>query len=322
MRRRLLKGLAAAAVLPSALAHGQTKLDRMVTMVVPYAPGGGLDVLARFVADQLSKSIGQSVIVDNRPGANGAIAANAVTRAKPDGHTLFVGDVGTISINPALYEKLPYDPQRDLTPVTLAVRLPLLAVTSGTGPLDSIARFVDVSRANPGKSTFGSVGAGGIAHLTVELLSHEAGLKLVHVPYRGAPQVLADVASGTVDMTVTSVVSALELVRGGRLRALAAMGAQRAALLPDVPTVSETVMKDFAVSSWVGVYAPAKTPEPVVKTLHAAIAQILQSVDGRERVTKLGFETVASTPAEALAIASADQARWARVIRIANVVHS
>lgn len=321
MFSRILKTvLCAFAIAGCAGALGQASWPgKPVTLVVPYSAGGGLDVLARFLAEKLATRTGQAVVVDNRPGANGAIAAQAVARAPADGSVLFVGDVGTISINPALYPRLPYRPAQDLPAVTVAVQLPLMVVTGAGSRFDSLEALIRTARTQPGKVTFGSVGAGGIAHLAAELLALEAGIEMTHVPYKGAPAVLTDVISGTVDLTVTSLASGQELVRAGRLRMLAVTGAQRSPQFPATPTVAESGLRGFDVSSWISIHAPGGTTPLLRERIQRDVAEILNSDEGRERAGKLGFVVAATTPAQAAELARAEQVRWEKVIRAAKV---
>jgi len=292
--------------------------SRPLTLVVPFAAGGGLDVLARALAERMTASLGQPVIVDNKAGANGSIAAQAVLRSQ-DGHTFLVGDVGTISINPALYPKLPYRPATDFKAVTVAANLPLVIITSATGRYRSLPEFIAHARANAGKASFGSVGTGSIAHLAAELFAHEARLNLIHVPYKGAPAVLADVISGQVDITVTSFAAAAELLKAGRLRALAVTSQQRSTQYPDVPTVQQSGVPNVDVGSWVSIHAPAGASAETIGILNRHAVAVLQSPEGRELVARLGFEALGSTPDAATQIAERDFQRWSTVIRLANV---
>ncbi|WPB58332.1 tripartite tricarboxylate transporter substrate binding protein [Xylophilus sp. GOD-11R] len=316
LRRRTLLG-ALPLIAPLLAAAQPAWPTRSITVIAPSGAGGGLDALARFVAGGISPMLGQPVVVENKPGANGAIGAQAVARAAPDGYTLLMGDVGVLSINPALFPRLPYDPQKELAPIAVVAKLPLVFVTGANSRFTSLKVLLQAARTS--ELSLGSVGVGNITHLTGANLEHAAGVHMVHVPYKGAPAVLADVASGVVDVTATSVVSAAELIKGGRLRALALAGDKRMPQLPGVPTVAEEGFPGFDNSSWICLHAPAATPPEVVDLLYRSVARLLASAEAREWMDRKGYEVIGMNPEQTRAYSIAEQKRWSEVIRQGNV---
>ena len=287
-----------------------------ITVIVPAGAGGGTDAMARFIGNGIAPLLGQPVVTDNKPGANGVIGTQAAARAEGDGHTLMVADVSAVSINPALFRKLPYDP-RDLVPVIIAARLPLILVTGGNSPYDSVKALVREGKTRA--VAIGNSGVGNITHLAAELFARDSGIRIVNVPYKGAPSLLADVVSGTLDAAVTSVPSATEMVRGGRLRALALTGTRRMAQVGDTPTLQELGYEGFDVGSWISVHVPATTPPAVVAQLHKAVERVLLSPEGRDWLAAKGYELVNMPPQQARNYTVAETARWAQVIRDARI---
>jgi tripartite-type tricarboxylate transporter receptor subunit TctC len=283
--------------------------------VVPFPPGGPLDISARLIGSRLSDAFGQPVLVDNRPGAGGSVGARLVARATGDGYTLLMGALSTHAVNPYLYADVGYDPVRDFTPVTLVANVPNVLVVHPSLKVDSVKALVALARARPGALAFASGGNGSGGHLAGELLKSAAKLDLVHVPYKGAAPALADLVGGQVPMMFDNLASALPQVRAGKVRALAVTTASRSAFLPDLPTMQEAGVAGFDISTWFGVFAPGALPAPVLDRLHREIVRILQVPEVRERLASFGSEPVGNTPAQFAAFIQAEQARYARIVR-------
>ncbi|MFN7750756.1 MAG: Bug family tripartite tricarboxylate transporter substrate binding protein [Pseudomonadota bacterium] len=310
----LAAGLAtAAAGLPAAAQQPAFPVKSM-RMVAPFAPGGALDLVARGAAQVRTEPLGQPVIVDNRAGAAGAIGSELVARAAPDGYSLLLGATTTHGINPVL-QKLSYDPVRDFAPVTLVASTPYLMVVTNGLPAKSVREFIALLKSDPSRINMASSGSGGMPHLAGELFQLMAGVKMTHVPYKGTGAVFPDLISGQVQVTFGDLIAAFPHVKGGRLRALAITSPKRVASLPDVPTVAEAGLPGYEAVGWFGVFAPARTPVPIVDALQGAIARFLERPDARERFAGLGADVVASRPAEFAAVLKADIARWARVVK-------
>ena len=294
--------------------------QRPIRLVVPFAPGGQPDVVARALAEPLGRALGQPVVVENRAGAGGNIAAEAVARAAPDGHTLLLGTNGPLAVSPALTRALPYDPLRDLAPVTLVGTSPnLIAVHPSLG-VTTLAGFVALARAQPGKLNFASVGKGSISQLSMELLAASAGMRLVHVPYNGgAPAVLALVA-GDVQALSLNPTALLPQVEAGKVRVLAQTCARRSALIPDVPTVAEAGFPGFEADVWMAVMAPAGTPAAAIRRLNAELVAIIRSAAMRESLWKRQWiDPVGSAPEEVTALIRRESAKWAEIVAKAGL---
>jgi tripartite-type tricarboxylate transporter receptor subunit TctC len=300
---------------PSAAAYP----DRVVKIVVPYPPGGAIDPVARAIAQRLTERWPHPVIVENRPGGNTFIAAEAVAKAAPDGYTLIVAAVGTLAVNPNVYARLPYDPARDYAPITKLADLPLMLVVAPSAPWQSVADVIDAARREPGKLTFASGGAGQGSHLAGELFKSMAGISITHVPYKGNAPAVADVMGGHVGMIFDGMAASLPNVRAGKLRALAVTTTKRSASIPELPTVAESGLPGFEVASWFGLLAPAGTPAPVIAKLNAAVVPILKEPDVVKLMDNLGLEPAPGTPDEFAAYIRAEQAKWARVVREAKI---
>jgi len=280
---------------PVLAAMAQGYPNRPIRLIVPFAPGGGTDIIARAMAQGVADSLGQQVVVDNRPGGGTLIGAELAARATPDGHTLLICTNGTVSINPSLYKKLPYDPIRDFAPVSLVGIGPNVLVVHPSVAAKSVGELITLARQQPGKLSYASSGAGGAPHLAGEMLKSMAGVNIVHVPYKGAGPASTAVLAGEVGVMFAGLGPALPHIKSGRLRALAVASAQRSAVLPAVPAIAET-LKDFEASSWFGVFAPAATPASVIGQLHAAIEKTMARTDVRQRLTLLGYEAQTNTP--------------------------
>ncbi len=291
---------------------------RPVRMIVPFPPGQAADVFARIVAEQLSQRWPQRVVVENRAGGAGAIGMEAVARAAPDGYTLGVGTSGTLGVNPAVLERIPYDVVRDFAAITNIFIVPLLVVVHPGFAPRSIQELVAHVRANPGQ-TFASAGPATAQHMTGEMFAHRAALRMQHVPYRGSAPAIADLIAGNVQLMFDSTASALPHVRAGRVRALAITTAYRMAALPDVPTVAETVLPGFSGAGWSGLVAPAATPRTVIETVNREVVAILREPATVERIAAMAGIPDPGTPEEFAAFIRSEMAKWAEVARIAQV---
>jgi tripartite-type tricarboxylate transporter receptor subunit TctC len=299
-------------------AAAQSFPSKPVRIIVPFAPGGSTDIVARAMGAKASESTGQSFVIDNRAGAGGNIGAEAAAKAPPDGYTLFMGHVGTLAINPALYRKLPYDPIRDFAPITLAIASPLLAVVHPSLPVKTIKDLIAMARARPGGITFASAGGGSASHLSGEMLNSIARVKMLHVPYKGTGPATTAVVSGEVTLMFSGQGTAWPLVNAGKLRALGHTGARRIANAPQLPALKET-LPGYEMINWHGVLAPAGTPTEVVKRLHAEFLKALASTEVRSKLTSDGFEVVGNTPEEFAAFIRSEKDKWAKVIQAAGI---
>ena len=293
---------------------------RPIKLVVPYAAGGPTDVLGRLVADYLGRDLKQAVIVENKPGAQGAIGAEAVARADPDGYTLFVAAGSIIVLNPMLYKKLSYDPVKDFRMLALVTDLPVVMEVHPSVPAKTVAEFVAYAKQNPGKLNFGSAGTGGTIHLAGEMFKQMAGIEMTHVPYKGAGPALTDLLSGNIQVMFDSMGTALPPVKAGLLRPLAVSSTQRSPDLPDVPTIAESGYPDYAVSVWYGIVAPSKLPDEIAQKISASLDRALNDDTFRASLEKIGFPVFRPRSAAAIAeFIDADRARWAGVIRAQNI---
>lgn len=321
-RRRMLivtagAGLSAA----TGLAFGQDKYpNRPVRLVVPHPVGGGVDIPARSLAEALRASLGQSFIVDNKPGAGGTIGAQIVASAAPDGYTLLMSSPGETAIAPHLYKNLAYDPFKDLQPITLAVKSPNVLVVGPSTTARDTAEIIAIARARPGTLTCGSSGIGSIQHLNIELFNKMAGVKITHVPYKGAPPQNADLMAGQINMGYASVVGVLPLIKAGRLRPIAVTSRERVGALPDVPTLGETpALAGYDLNNWVGFLAPAGIPKPVLDTLHAEAFRIMSSPEWQKPIIEVGSIPSPGTPQEFAAFIAAESKKFGQIIKETNI---
>jgi tripartite-type tricarboxylate transporter receptor subunit TctC len=316
----LLRGLVlAASVLAVQAVHAQAYPSRPIRLVVPFPPGGSADILGRALGQKLGEGLGQSVVVENRPGAGTAIAAELVAKAAPDGYTLMLGTVSSHAINPALNPKLPFDPLRDFTPIAPVAAIPFALLVHPSVPARTLPEFVGYARSKPGKLDYSSAGSGTSNHLAGELFEAMTGTHMVHIPYRGSAPALQDLIAGRVSVMFDLVLTAAPHVRSGAVRALAVTGAKRSAALPDVPTVAESGLPGYEVSAWFGVFGPAGLPQPVVDRLNAEIARALAAPDLQQRLASQGAETLAGSPDQFAAYLKGEVAKWAKVVRNAGV---
>ena len=293
---------------------------RPIKLVVPYAAGGPTDVLGRLVADYLGRDLKQAVIVENKPGAQGAIGAEAVARADPDGYALFVAAGSIIVLNPMLYKKLSYDPVKDFRMLALVTDLPVVMEVHPSVPAKTVAEFVAYARQNPGKLNFGSAGTGGTIHLAGEMFKQMAGIEMTHVPYKGAGPALTDLLSGNIQVMFDSMGTALPPVKAGLLRPLGVSSTQRTPDLPDVPTIAESGYPDYAVSVWYGIVAPSKLPDEIAQKISASLDRALNDDAFRASLEKIGFPVFRPRSAAAITeFIDADRARWSAVIRAQNI---
>jgi len=310
----------AAALLLLALSHPALAQypNRAVKLVVPFPPAGATDIVGRIVAQKLGEQMGQSVVVENKPGAGGSIGSDLVAKSAPDGYTLLMATSSTHSIGPAL-QKLPYDPLKDFAPITHVANVPNVLVVSPVLPVTSVKELIAYAKARPGQLNFASSGVGTIVHLNGELFKMLAGVDLVHVPYKGTALSIPDVANGSVAMLFDSLASVQPHIKAGRVRPLAVNAQRRSALLPEVPTLAEAGMPAFDRYTWFGMFAPAGTPKEIVARVNAEVAAALKAPDLLERFAAAGAEAVGSTPEQFIERIKSDATRWAEVIRAANV---
>lgn len=295
--------------------------SKPIRIIVAYTAGGGVDMIARLLGDKLSRALGQPVIVDNKPGASGMIGAAAAAKSPPDGYTLLLSAAGEIAVNPSLYKgKMQYDPLKDFAPISLVVRIPNVLVVNPDVPAKTTAELVAYARANPGKLSYSSSGVGNPQHLNGELFNRMAGVQTSHVPYKGASQQLSDVMAKHVSMTFTSVAAALPFLKNNQLKAIAVTSAKRVPSLPDVPALSEfTPLANYELVNWFGLFAPAKTPEPIIAKLHAALADAIKDPEIVKKLGAQGAEPVLTTPAQFAQFITTESAKFGKIVIDASV---
>ena len=296
-------------------AQAQDYPSKPIRMIVPFAAGGILDIVARAVGERLSGSLGQAIVVDNRGGAGGSIGTEIAARAAPDGYTLLTGHIGTHAINPSVYPKLGYDPVKDFAPITLAAMFPLGLFVHPSVPAHSVQDLIALAKAKPGAINFASAGSGGPTHMAGEMLKAMARVDIVHVPYKGNAAALNDLLGGRVQIFFSNLVTALPHARAGKLRALAVSTAKRSQLAPQLPTVAESGVPGYDLTNWVGMFAPAATPRPIVLRLNRDIAAILSAADLKDRFRTQGLELVSTTPEAFGAFIRSELAKWRRVVK-------
>ncbi|SSW72332.1 hypothetical protein AVE30378_05068 [Achromobacter veterisilvae] len=292
--------------------------ERPITLLIPAAPGGTTDISARLIADKLSARLGQQVIVENRAGAAGIIGAQALARAKPDGYTLLMGNIGPNAINYALYKTLPYKPS-DFAPVTLVISVPNVLVVNEASPARTVADLRAEARRDPSKVSFGSSGAGQSPHLSAELFKQRAGISGTHVPYKGAGPAVAALLGQQFTFMIDNLPSSMPYIQSGKLRALAVTSDKRLAELPDVPTMAEAGVKDMVVTAWFGLVAPAGTPKDVIDKLYAATRDVVRSPDIRDRFKAMGGQAGGNTPAEFSVFIDQERGRWKQIVDAAGL---
>jgi tripartite-type tricarboxylate transporter receptor subunit TctC len=307
--------LGVALAVAAQLALAQAWPAKPIKWIVPFAPGGTTDILARTIGDKLSVALGQPVIVENKPGAGGGLGADFVAKAAPDGYTILGGTISTNAINASLYKDLPYDPVKDFVPITLIARVPNMLVVNNDVPVKTVAELIALMKKNPGKYTFASSGNGTSQHLSGELFKSMAGVDMQHIPYKGSPPALQDVMGGNVTMTFDNITTAWPLAKGGKLRALGVTTAKRSPAAPDVPTIAEAGVVGYEIGSWQGVFAPANTPSVIVKRLNTEIVKIINLPDVQEKLLTLGAEPVANSSEEFTVFVKAEVVKWGDVVK-------
>lgn len=319
-RRFALGSIASAVVLGAGLLGGTSALaqaypTKPVTIIVPFAAGGTTDILARIIGQALTAELGQSVVVDNRAGAGGNFGGQAAAKAAPDGHTLFMGTVGTHAINASLYKKMPFDPVKDFAPLTRVANVPNLLVANPAQPYKSVKDLIAYAKANPGKVNFGSSGNGSSIHLSGELFKSLAKVDMQHVPYKGSAPAVTDLLGNQIGIMFDNMPSAIQHVRSGKLVPLAVTTAKRSPELPNVPTIAEAGVPGYEATSWFGMFAPAGTPAPVLAKLNAAIVKVLAQPDVKKKINEQGAEVYSETPEQFAAFIQAESVKWGKVVK-------
>ena len=316
---RLVHGLLIAATLLTLLgapaAAWSAYPDKPVRLVVPYPPGGAADLMARSLGQKLAEQLGQAVVLDNRGGAGGTIAVEAVAKAAPDGYTLLFGTMGTQAINPNLYPKLSYDPVKDFAPVSLTHATPRVLVVQSQLPVKSVAELVALARAKPGELTFGSAGNGSSGHLAGEYFKSLTRIDMTHVPYKGTSGAMVDLLAGRISMSIDAPAAYLEYIRSGQVRALGVTSLKRMAILPQVPALAEAGVPGFDIANWLGVLAPARTPPAVINRLNGAIVKAMADAEMKKQLADAGIEALSSTPEQFSATIKSEIAKWSRVVK-------
>ncbi len=292
---------------------------RPVRFIVPFAPGGSTDTLARTLAQRLTDALGQQVVVDNRSGGNGNIGTEIVARAVPDGHTIVLGYIANLGIGPSLYAKLPFDPVKDFAPVTLLAVAPNILVAHPSLPVKNVRELVAYAKANPQKVNYASAAVASLGHLAGELLNSSAGIHMQHVPYKGSGQAVIDLLAGQVQIMFSGMSSVMPHIKAGKLRPLAVTGAQRSPATPEVPTIAEAGYPGFEASAWYSVMAPAGTPKTVVMRLNGEILRALKIPEVKERLENVGFELVGSSPDECGTYIRNEIVKWAKVVKASGI---
>lgn len=305
-------GLALAAVAPSGFAGYP---EKPIRLIVPFPAGGPTDAMARLVSQKAAEAMGQQLIVDNIGGAGGVIAAEAAARAAPDGYTLFFGTTGTIAINPALYTKVRYSPEKDFAPITLVAKSANILLVPPALPVRSVRELIQYAKANPGRLSFGSAGNGSSNHLSGELLKTMAGIDMMHIPYKGTAAAMSDLLGGRISLMFDTIITGMQQVKAGKLRALGVTSPQRSDAAPDVPTIGEAGVPGFDVTIWFGVLVPAAVPRELVARLYGDIAKAVQTPDTKAKFAALGAEVAGSSPEQFAQQIRADIAKWAKVVK-------
>ena len=311
----MLVGIAGIALAAPSAAQAPAYPTKPVRMVVPFPPGGATDLIARDVAQKLSEVWGQSVVVDNRPGAGGNIGTELVAHAAPDGYTLEMGTVGTHAINESLYAKIPFDHVKDFAPVVLVAGVPNVLEVNPALPINSVQELIAYAKANPGKLNFASSGSGTSIHLSGELFKVMAGVEMTHVPYKGSSPALQDLIGGRVQLMFDNLPPSLPQIKAGKLRALAVTSATRAPALPDVPTIAESGLPGFEASSWFGILVPAGTPPAIIAKINGEVVKWLASPEGKEKLAAIGANAAGGTPEDFARHIQAETAKWAKVVK-------
>ena len=325
-RERLLRALrllplvlaAALAPRPAGAQAPDAWPGKPIRFILPFPPGGGTDILGRLIAERLTANLGQPVVTENRGGAGGNLGAEAAAKSAPDGYTIVLV-APSLAISPSMYSKLNYDPVKDFAPVSLVATVPNVMVTNPAVPANTLADFIRLAKTKPGEMNFGSGGSGTSNHLAGELFNIVAGVKLVHVPYKGVNLAMNDVLSGRIQLVVIGIPATVPNIKAGKLRALALVAPQRSPVLPDVPTATEAGLPNFEVTTWYGILAPAGTPPPIVARLNAALVKIMHAPELKERLDALATDPVTSTPEEFAGLIKSEIVKWREVVRQAGL---
>jgi tripartite-type tricarboxylate transporter receptor subunit TctC len=316
-RKAAILAVVLAAVVGAAPA--QTYPSKPIKIISPFSAGGGNDFLARFLSVRLGAALGQPVVVENKPGAGGMMGTDLVAKAAPDGHTILLGSNGPLSVLPALGVKTPYDTSNDLVPVALLTKQPFVLLTHAASPLKDCKQFIAMAKAQPDKLNYGTAGTGSAPHLAVEALQEQAGIRMTHIPYKGASPAINDLVAGQIQLSTADPNTAAPLLKQGRLRALAVTTARRSPLLPEVPTLAECGVKGFDVAGWFGVLVPANTPAPIVARLQSELARLMATPEAKEGLANLGGELMATTPVQFTQHIKAETARWRQLVTTLNI---
>lgn len=300
-------------------ANAQTYPQRPITLVIPFAPGGSTSIVGRIIADKMAQLLGEGIVVDNRPGAGGTVGTKYVAKSEPDGYTLLLGYTGTLAIGPSLYKDAGYDPRKDFQPIGMIGNAPSAVVVHPSFPVKSIAELIAYAKANPGKVNFGSAGVGSVNHITGEYFAREAGITLVHVPYKGTGPALTDLLGGHIPMALAPIPAVHANVSAGLLRALATTGRTRNSLMPDVPTIAETGMPGFEASLYYGLVAPAGTPRPIIDKLNQELRAALASDEVKKQLSADGTEITPSTPEAYSDFIDKDEKKWSELVKASGV---
>ncbi|HTO47448.1 MAG TPA: tripartite tricarboxylate transporter substrate binding protein [Burkholderiales bacterium] len=315
-RERFTRFAAALALAGAAgVAHAQAFPSRPITIVIPFPPGGISDNSTRVISQKAAAGLGQPIVIENRPGAGGQIGADVVKGAKPDGHTLFLANIGSHGINQSLYSKLSYDPMKDFEPITILFSSPTLLVVPASSPVKSMAELIAYAKTKPGKASYGSQSIGSGGHLSGEIVKMKNGLDLIHVPYKGSAPALTDLVAGRIDFLFDPITTALPFVKDGKLRALAITSDKRSPLVPDVPTLAELGYVGYDVNPWFGLAAPAGTPRPIIDRLNAEFSKAAKDPEVVKRLADQGIEAMSMTPEQFAEFIRSETARWTEVVK-------
>jgi tripartite-type tricarboxylate transporter receptor subunit TctC len=294
--------------------------DRPIKLVVPFPAGGAADIMARGLASKLAAEIGQSVVIDNKGGAGGTTASESVAKSAADGYTLLFGTMGTHAINPSLYQKLRYDPVKDFSPISLTHITPRVLVINSALPVNSIADLIALAKKNPGSLSYGSAGSGSSSHLSGALFASLSGIDMIHVPYKGSAPLVTDILSGRVSMTFDSFTVYAPHIRSGKVKALGVTSQDRMSVLPDIPTIMEGGLKSYVVSNWLGLMAPAGTPDAIIKRLNNAVSKAFKSQDLRSQLQELGIEVKTSSPEQFSDLIRSDMVKWSEIVKKSGAI--
>ncbi len=318
---KILLGAAAALGMAggSSAAQAQTFPNRTITLVIPFVPGGSTSIVGRVIADKMSQLLGESIVVDNRPGAGGTVGTKVVAKSNPDGYTILLGYTGTLAIEPSLYKNAGYDPRKDFAPIGMIGHAPNSLVVHPAFPAKTVAELIAYAKANPGKVNFGSAGVGTVSHIAGEYFAQVAGIKLVHIPYKGTGPALTDVLGGHIPMAFAPIPASHANVAAGLLRALAVTSATRSSLLPEVPTVAESGLPGFDVSLYYGLVAPAGTPRPIIDKLNTQLRAALASDEVKKQLAQDGTEITPGTPEDYADFIAKDEKKWAELLKANGV---